>query len=249
VFCVILDAAIRWSKVKVANKANMPKTAALSTPAHSGRSAKSGRSRKRALAAKNGGDYVRVGSSKIPAGEIVKIASKVQMPLVVGEKAKALMRSLLALVSHEDAISVLREVTEENAEGELAMQLLELQGERAKPTIQVRSGPFISTAEAAKRLNCSAQHVRDLVERNELVGYPALGDRTRTVLPLWQFSGEKTLHDWIADLIKAYGDNGWALVHFVIAPRADLGGDNYLHLLQTNRVDDALWAISRSNPD
>ncbi len=214
----------------------MSKTATLSPVAHSGKSAKTGRSRKRTFATKDG-------------GEIAKLASKVHVPMVAGEKAKALMRSLLDVVSHEDAISVLREVTEENAQGELAMQLLELQGERAKPTIQARTGPFLSTAKAAERLDCSAQHVRNLVERNELVGYPSLGDRTRTVLPLWEFSGQKTVHAWIPDLIKAYGDNGWALLHFVTAPRADLGGANYLHLLQTNRVDEALSAISRSNPD
>ena len=227
----------------------MSKTTTLSPALHAGKSAKSRRTRRRGHGVRVDDDYVRVGSSKIPADEIARIASKAHAPIVVGEKAKALMRSLLEVVSHEDAISVLREVTEENAQSGLAMQLLELQGERAKPTIQARSGPFISTAEAAERLDCSAQHVRNLVERDELVGYPALGDRTRTVLPLWQFSGAKTVHAWIPDLIKAYGDNGWALLHFVTVPRTDLGGDNYLHRLQTNRVDEALVAIRRSNPD
>jgi hypothetical protein len=76
----------------------MSKAATLSSALHAGKSAKAGRSRKRTFAVKDG-------------GEIAKLASKAHMPVVAGEKAKALMRSLLEVVSHEDAISVLREVS------------------------------------------------------------------------------------------------------------------------------------------
>ncbi len=227
----LLDTRICWPNVELANKANM--ATADSLP----RSANPARRRKSRTRAVEGGDELSV------------LANQIEPPVVVGEKARALVRSVFQVVSPEDAISVLREVTEANAAAQWALQVLELQGDQAKPSIQTRSGPFITTAEAAARLECSMQHVRDRIGRNELVGYPALGDRTRTVLPLWQFSGPKTVQPWVEKLIRAYGDNGWALLHFVTAPRGDLGGDTYLHWLQTQRVEETLTAIRRSNPD
>ena len=173
----------------------------------------------------------------------------ISVPSVSGPRAKNLMLSVLEVVSTGDVIEAIQEKIEKNAQSDYAVALARLRGEQAKPAIEAASGPSISTAVAAKRLKRSAEHIRNQIERDNLVGYPALGDRTRFLLPLWQFAAENLVHPWVPELIKAYGSNSWALLHFVTVPRTNLDGDYYLHLLQTGRVDEVLAAARRSNLD
>ena len=133
--------------------------------------------------------------------------------------------------------------------GDLAIAVLKWHGDQLKPAIEEASGPSITTTEAAKRLRSSTERVWSQIMRGTIVGYPALSDQRRWLIPLWQFTKENKIHKWVPELIHAYGSNGWGLIHFVCVPRISLEGGRYLHLLQTGRADDVLTAAKRSNPD
>ena len=165
----------------------------------------------------------------------------------IREHSKQLLRSLLLVLPVDDALDVIGEsVVDSN---DHAIAVARLRGDLMKPEIDAASGISISTAEAAGRLGLSDETVRQKIKKGQLVGYCPLNDKTKFRLPLWQFSSAISVFAWIPDLIAAYGANGWALMNFLTVPRDSLHGDNYLHYLVTDRVDEVLAAAERSNPD
>lgn len=132
--------------------------------------------------------------------------------------------------------------------GYQALRVAKWRGERLKPIIEAASGPSISTTVAAKLLRCSAERIRHDIVRGALVGYRALnGGRWR--IPMWQFTTENGIHAWVPKLLRAYGANGWALLHFLTVPRVNYDGRHYLQLLCAGDVDLVLAAAKRTNPD
>jgi hypothetical protein len=120
-------------------------------------------------------------------------------------------------------------------------------GEKAKPRIEARSGSAIPAEEVRVRLakpNCS---VGALFE--ELICYPSVDDQ-ETRFPLWQFSADG-VHQWVPQLLGAYGHNGWGLIDFLTVPRLTNNGRSYLQLLleDDKATPLVLDAARRSNPD
>jgi hypothetical protein len=74
-------------------------------------------------------------------------------------------------------------------------------------------------------------------------------------LPKWQFTDTNGIHDWVAPLLMAFGDNGCALIDFLTVPRhgyvADclFDGESLLQRIKTGDVQLALKAARRANPD
>jgi hypothetical protein len=179
--------------------------------------------------------------SKVPTGH--------SGGLVVGEPLRDLIDFVLKVAPVKAVIDVLTDrVRAQNRSGP-QLDALALRGELAKPAIQERSGPSLSTAEVGELLEKSDQTIRNRVKANQLVAYEAPGDRTRLRLPLWQFDAKGGVHRWVPALVAAFGTNGWGLVDFVTVPRTSLKGLNYLHLLLNDRSDEVVAAARRSNPD
>jgi len=128
------------------------------------------------------------------------------------------------------------------------MALARLRGTIVQQEIESASGPAISTAIAAGRLQRSVATVRKLVKKGGLVGYRPAAAANKILLPLWQFSSRTTTHKWVPKMIKIYGSNGIALINFVTVPRTHLEGGNYLRLLLNGRSDEVIRAARRSNP-
>ena len=65
--------------------------------------------------------------------------------------------------------------------------------------------------------------------------------------------GPGALHEWVAPLLEAFGENGWGLLDFLTVPRhgfvADvkLDGESLLQRIQAGDVQFALEAARRSN--
>ena len=166
-----------------------------------------------------------------------------------GEVGRKLVRSVLDVVALEDALDVFEETVQAANQSDRLLDLLALRGERDKVVIERRSGPSWSTDEVGQALKRSSETVRAQIAADKLVGYHALGDRTRLRLPAWQFQPGGAPHPWVPALIAAFGANGWSLLDFVTAPRTDLGQSDYLHLLSNGRTEQVLAAARRSNPD
>lgn len=171
------------------------------------------------------------------------------IPLVFGDQAKNLLMSVMRLVPVHAAVDVLQEIAELNAQTDTLLGLASIRGTLAKAAIATANGPSISTAIAANRLRRSAETIRNMIERDELVGFCPIDDRTKLLLPVWQFTPRGGAHPWVPELIKAYGANGWGLMNFIAAPRDTLDGASYLHLLQNGSVAEVLKAAKRTNPD
>jgi len=91
-----------------------------------------------------------------------------------------------------------------------AWELSAMWGDLAKPQIEGRSGEPYTTEDAAGRLKVTGQTVRNMVERGELIAYPARsGNGLR--LPRWQFILEGRVKPSVATVISTYGHNGWGL--------------------------------------
>lgn len=148
-------------------------------------------------------------------------------------------------------LDIAREVVHrEIAQPITAWELSAMQGDLAKPQIEARSGVPYTTEEAADRLNVSGQTVRNWIERGELIAYPARAGKGLR-LPRWQFVPDGKVKPWVAEVIAAYGHNGWGLLDFLTVPREHLEGMSYL--ASTERGEDAtrqvVAAAGRSNPD
>ncbi len=132
--------------------------------------------------------------------------------------------------------------------------LLNARGEAVKPLIEERSGDSISSEQAAVRLKVSAETIRTRVKNGELIGYRDFSKRGRIRLPEWQFAGPAKVHDWVCQVIKAYGSNGWALIDFITKPRrglvadVDFRGNSLLQSLQSGGAQLVLEAVHRANP-
>jgi hypothetical protein len=130
--------------------------------------------------------------------------------------------------------------------------VLTAQGDAAKPVIEARSGPSVSSAEASKRLRISDETVRARVRGMKLVGYFESDRKLR--LPEWQFSTPESPHAWVAPLLAAFGENGWPLLDFLTVPRnglvadTEIEGESLLQLLRAGRVNLVLEAAHRANP-
>ena len=128
-----------------------------------------------------------------------------------------------------------------------------LEGEAAKPMIEFRSGPAISSPEAAKRLGVSDETIRNRVKALKLIAYPE-SEKKLLRLPEWQFSTPNTPHPWVIPLLEAFGLNGWAIVDFLTVPRtgpvADVRfeGETLLQKLRAGETDLVLEAARRANP-
>jgi hypothetical protein len=137
---------------------------------------------------------------------------------------------------------------------EQVARLLTARGDAAKPLIERRSGPSISTAEAAERLATSDETIRKRVERGMYIGYPDLSKKERLRLPQWQFSGPRDVHAWVEPLVQAFGNNGWALLDFLTIPRTGKIGEktfdeeSFLARLQAGDIQLVLDAAHRANP-
>lgn len=133
-------------------------------------------------------------------------------------------------------------------------RLLVLRGEATKPLIEERSGPALSSDQAAERLKISSETVRSRVRDGLLVGYTMPGAKARLRLPEWQFAGPASVHAWVPVIVRSYGSNGWALVDFLTAPRLGLvadksfSGESLLQRLQAGEIDLVLEAARRANP-
>jgi hypothetical protein len=169
-------------------------------------------------------------------------------PSVFGANAKNLLLSVMNVVPVSDAIEVLQEMVEKSASTNAAIGLAGIRGTMAMPAIAAASGPAISTAVAGERLRRSSETVRNMIDRGELIAYRPPEDQTKILLPLWQFT-RGGAQPWVSDLIEAYGANGWSLINFIVAPRTNLNGATYLHLLQNGASADVVKAAQRTNPD
>ena len=132
-----------------------------------------------------------------------------------------------------------------------AWDLAALEGDAAKPLIEARSGLPASTEEAAKLLGYTTQTIRNRVEADQLIAYPALRGRGLQ-FPRWQFH-RGTVRPWVAPLLAAYGGEpggGWGLLDFVTVPRLTEGGESapYLDLLKVGHVEPVLAAARLANP-
>jgi len=93
-------------------------------------------------------------------------------------------------------------------------------------------GLCLSTREMAKKLGVSRRTVLNRYHRDELISFPALFWRNWRRFPQWQFTaaGDRVSPlPWVQPLIAAYGQNGWRLIEFLIAPRPP--GSSYLSKL------------------
>lgn len=145
--------------------------------------------------------------------------------------------------------------TEQSAEA--AWQLAELEGDQAKPLIEKRSGPPLSSKEVGDLLNVSDETVRARWRQNGLIGYEALRGKGLR-FPMWQFeegvrqrfTKARLVHSWVPGLIEAYGHNGWGLVDFLTVPRSDHNGMSYHALLRTEGGPaQVIEAARRANRD
>lgn len=131
---------------------------------------------------------------------------------------------------------------------------LTTRGEVAKPLIESRSGPSISSAQASVRIGVSDETIRNMVKAGRLIGYSYRDEsKVRLRLPEWQFLGPTAVCPWVEPLIKAYGGNGWALIDFLTVPRrgtiADslFSGESLLQRLQSGDIQTVLKAAQRAN--
>lgn len=137
---------------------------------------------------------------------------------------------------------------------DLKKRLLLLRGEATKPLIEERSGPSLSSEEAASRLGLSSETVRSRVRDGQLIGYTTPGAKARLRLPAWQFSGPGTVHAWAPALVQCYGSNGWPLIDFLTAARTgtvadeSFSGEALLQRLLAGDIDLVLEAARRANP-
>jgi hypothetical protein len=166
--------------------------------------------------------------------------------------ARAHIIEALKLVSSREAGSFLVvESRRSAARADEILAKLTLAGDLDKPDIERVSGPPLSTEEAAKRLAVSAETIRTRIAKNGLVGYRAVFDSTKICLPPWQFDPKSgAIHSWVAELLRAFGGNGWGILDFVTVARESLGGANYLSLLERGKPDDVatvLAAARRTN--
>jgi len=128
-------------------------------------------------------------------------------------------------------------------------------GETAKPLIEARSGPSITLAEAAARMEVKDRTIKTWIQNGRCVGYPDISAKKRLRLPEWQFAGRKVVHEWVGPLLKAYGANGWAFIDFLTVPRhglvadAKLEGESLLQMIQGGNLQLALAAAQRANPE
>ena len=168
-----------------------------------------------------------------------------------GDLHDNLIDSVLDVVPVQNVLdAVVRHVRKAN-DADQMLSAISLRGERAKPSIQLRSGPAWSTEEVARRLEKTAQTVRNDIAAHKLIGYRALNDGTRLELPVWQFQHDRratTVHPWVPELLQAFGTNGWALIDFVTVPRTHLSGGHYLASLLGGQVAEVIAAAKRANP-
>ena len=128
-------------------------------------------------------------------------------------------------------------------------------GDTAKPLIERRSGPSISSAEAAKRFEVSDETIRSWIIANRCIAYDDLSKKKRVRLPEWQFLGPNRLHEWVRPVIEAFGENGWAILDFLTVPRsglvadAEFNGESLLQRLQAGEIDLVIEAARRANPN
>lgn len=176
---------------------------------------------------------------------------RVTRPKAVPRNAahERLVLALLENVPIDEVMATLREYVMESNRADQMLEALALKGELAKPLIDRASGPSWSTEEAGRAIGKSSETLRNYVRDNLLVGYTAAGDKTRLRIPQWQFDGQSKPHDWVSELIAAFGENGWPLIDFVTASRDNRNGKNYLHLLLNGQAEDVIAAAKRSNPD
>lgn len=166
---------------------------------------------------------------------------------VAEDTIRHLLRSVHLPVSR--LVAIAREELAAAPEALAEWEIADLQGEAAKPLIEHRSGPALTTEALAARRRVSGETIRKMAGRGELIHYPALRGKGWR-FPLWQFHGTETA-PWVGQVIQAYGHNGWGLVDFLTVPRENHNGHAYLTLLQTGEagVRDVLAAARRSNPD
>lgn len=158
-----------------------------------------------------------------------------------------LLRSVHMPISR--LVAIAREELEASPESLVEWDIADLQGEAAKPLIEHRSGPALTTDELAERRNVSDETIRKMAGRGELICYPALRGKGWR-FPAWQFAGKRgDIAPWVSELVKTYGHNGWGLIDFVTVPREN--GVSYLTLLHSGDegVREVLSAAERSNPD
>lgn len=164
----------------------------------------------------------------------------------------------LSTVSPERLLSLVeKNLLSRNAQKlrtDLKKRLLVLRGEATKPLVEERSGPALSSEQAAERLGVSSETVRARVRDGQLIGYTSPGAKARLRLPEWQFSGPGAVHAWVPTIVRSYGANGWALIDFLTAPRTGLvadrefSGESLLRMLQSGEIDVVLDAAQRANP-
>jgi len=141
-------------------------------------------------------------------------------------------------------------VTKPNLETQLLMR-----GDNAKPLIEARSGLSFSVEEVAVRMKTSRKTVIAWAQAGRCVAYRDRSSKRCLRLPAWQFTHTQGIHDWVAPLITAFGQNGWALVDFLTVPRrghvADimLDGESLLQRIEAGDVQLALETARRANPD
>lgn len=162
--------------------------------------------------------------------------------LSAARTARLPARNLIAIVG-----AYLKENPDPSAQWELAA----LEGDAVKPAIENRSGPSLSTVEAAEMLKRTTQTIRNMVERNELIAYPEIHGRGWR-FPRWEFT-HGTVHEWVAPILEAYGYNGWGLLDFLTVPRI-VDGESFTYLerlksLRPEAITDVREAARRSNPD
>lgn len=180
---------------------------------------------------------------------LLRLERELPVPLVLGDKTRRLLMSVMSVVSVYDVVEVLQEIAVKNASSDTAIGLAKIRGTLALPSIIAASGPAISTAVAGERLQRSTETVRNMIKRGDLIGFRRIEDQTKLLLPLWQFTPRGGAQPWVAELIKAYGANGWPLINFLVVPRSNLKGATYLQLLQNGVSADAVKAAKRTNPD
>src|SRR5438270_6602562 len=113
--------------------------------------------------------------------------STITVEQVAENGIRALLRA--ANLSPSRIIALAREQQQAQWDAEAGWEEAAFRGDQAKPSIESRSGPAYSTEQAAEKLNVSDTTVRNMVERGELVAYPALRGKGLK-FPFWQFAGE-----------------------------------------------------------
>lgn len=170
------------------------------------------------------------------------------------EVAEQTISNLLPLLKSERILELARQaIIDRNAMGSAPWEVATLEGEIAKPMIEVRSGIAHSTDAVADLLSVSDETVRNMLKRDELIAYPALRGKGNR-FPAWQFdTSTRTarVHPWVKEILAAYGHNGWGLLDFLTVPRIPDGGLNYLSKFQRGAegVAEVIAAARRSNPD